>query len=264
MPWPGGLVATARTCSATSVPAVPAKVRRAFWPGTRERHTERSAAREDSRDVMREPQPLRARCATRRLHDDGVGTGDRQILEIGGALVCRRCAQLTDASSEASGLYTETLVVVADAGLSATPVMPSPRFSPATPANVRRAPSPGFAIATSAAAPSTGIATPLEKRDLERGLRRSRAGATSTTVCVPVDGERRQQRRRAETRGAWSAERRSARQRDRDIETVAAGIVTSPDTINAFCSPATPRSAPAWTAPRSARRRASSRPRERR
>ena len=45
--------------------------------------------------------------------------------------------QLNDASSTASGLYTETLVVGGDAGLRTTPDA-EPRFSPAIPANVRR------------------------------------------------------------------------------------------------------------------------------
>ena len=115
------------------------------------------------------------------------------------------------------------LVVVTDDGLSATPVTPSPRFSPATPANVRRAPSPGFAIATSAAALSTGIGDAAQKPDLEGGLCVVPALATEHHGMRPRRRERRQQRRRAETGGARSAERRSARQRNRDIETVVRG-----------------------------------------
>ena len=69
-------------------------------------------------------------------------------------------SQLTDASSEASGLYTATFVVAADAGLSTTPDIPRPRFSPATPAKVRRAPSPALATATSEGAPSIATGTP--------------------------------------------------------------------------------------------------------
>ena len=93
-------------------------------------------------------------------------------------------AQLTDAMVEASGLKTETTVVAAAAGASATPVMPRPRFSPATPANVSRAPSPGFAIATSAAAPSAVIATPPTSAIL-KVLCAAAVGAT-TRVCVPA------------------------------------------------------------------------------
>src|SRR5262245_49028561 len=74
--------------------------------------------------------------------------------------------QVVETNNEPSGLYAATLVLADAAGTRATPDTPSPRLSPAAPANVRRAASPGFAIATSAGAPSTCMAAPWRSESL--------------------------------------------------------------------------------------------------